>query len=375
MESRHSRTNNLVAIQVLRCLAAVLVVVWHSHVSIKLFSESYWRDGDAVFRSVHYPFWANHFDCGVDIFFCISGFVMCMLADRTRASAGGTFLVDRFVRIWPPYWFFTLLAIAAYIVSPRFNMGELTGSWRNDFPHILKSLFLVPEDTLPVLRVGWTLVHEFLFYYFVAALIFLGQGKRVSLALAAMSVIGVVLCIANVKILYGFVLSPYYVQFFLGSLAYKWQHRLSRIYPATQVIIGVALYFLVSALLDAYRGPAIHMLIEMFGFGAVGFFLIIGSLGVYQAYQVKATYLSRLLARVGDASYSLYLSHWFVLSFVGRLATRIANAPILIVIVWHVSAIILAIVFSVLFAENIELPLHRALSDHFRSRRLASSSV
>jgi exopolysaccharide production protein ExoZ len=177
---KQTSSGNLIAIQILRCFAALLVVVWHSHISIRLFSQDYWPDGDYLFRALHYPSWANHLYAGVDLFFCISGFIMSMLADRTKWANAGAFIIDRFARILPPYWFFTIAVIAVYLLNPRFNIGGLTGSWGQDALPILKSFLLVPQDQQPVLGVGWTLIHEFLFYYLVAILIFLKQGQRIA---------------------------------------------------------------------------------------------------------------------------------------------------------------------------------------------------
>ena len=171
-------SGNLIAIQILRCVAALLVVVWHSQLSIKLFTRNYWSEGDSLFRALHFPSFANHLSVGVDIFFCISGFIMSMLAARTKSANAGSFIVDRFVRILPPYWLFTTIVIAVYLVNPGFNVGEFTGEAGQDAVRIVKSFLLVPQDKNPVLGVGWTLIHEFLFYYLVALLIFLKQGQR-----------------------------------------------------------------------------------------------------------------------------------------------------------------------------------------------------
>ena len=75
------------------------------------------------------------------------------------------------------------------------------------------------------------------------------------------------------------------------------------------------------------------------------------------------------LARIGDGSYSLYLSHWFVLSFIGKFAALVPGAPVPFVVIWHVTAIASAVAFAVLFAEYIELPFHRRLLNHLKSLR------
>ena len=366
---------NLIAIQILRCLAALLVVVWHSHLSIKLFAQYYWSDGDYLFRALHYPFWANHLYAGVDIFFCISGFIMSMLAARAKWADAGAFIIDRFARILPPYWFFTIVVIAVYLVSPRFNIGVLTGDWGQDASRIVKSFLLVPQYKGPVLGVGWTLIHEFLFYYLVALLIFLKQGQRIAPILAAIAGVGVALSLGGANLLYGYGLSPYYVEFFAGALAYRVQHKTSSFYPEAQCAIAIALYFGVSAVIDIYHAFSMPSLIQVFGFGLMGFLLISGMMGVDAKYDLKNFAPARLLARIGDGSYSLYLSHWFVLSFIGKFAALVPGAPLPFVVIWQVAAISTAIVFAILFAEHLELPFHRRLLNHLKSRRRAALGV
>jgi exopolysaccharide production protein ExoZ len=364
---KKNSSGNLIAVQILRCVAALLIVVWHSRLSIKNFTHAYWYEAAPLF--LHFPSWANHLNVGVDLFFCISGFIMCMLAVRTKWSDAGAFIVDRFARILPPYWFFTVVVIAVYMGSPQFNLGHLTGDWGQDAVRVVKNVFLIPQDQAPVLVVGWTLVHEFLFYYLVALLIFLKQGQRIAKILGVVAVVGVILFIGDIKLLYGYGLSPYYVEFFAGALAYRLYYKTSSFYPEAQCAIAISLYFGVSALLDIYQASTPHTLIQMFGFGLMGFLLISGMIGVDAKWELTKFPLPRLLARIGDASYSLYLSHWFVLSFIGKVAVLVRDAPVYLVVIWHIIAISIAVFFAVLFAEYVELPLHRKLLKYLKSRR------
>jgi peptidoglycan/LPS O-acetylase OafA/YrhL len=366
---KETSSGNLIAIQILRCFAACCVVVWHSHLSIRAFTLHYWLDGDYLFRALHYSFWANHLYGGVDIFFCVSGFVMSMLAARTERADAGTFIINRFARLLPPYWFFTTVVFAVFLIHPGFNAAGLTGDSAVDAPRLVKSLLLIPQYKLPVLTVGWTLVHEFLFYYLVALLIFVKQGRRLAPILAAIAGVGVALSFSNIRLLYGYALSPFYVEFFAGALAYRLHSKTSSFYPEAQCAIAISLYFGVSALIDNYKVFSMPSLIQVFGFGLMGFLLLSGMMGVDAKYDLKKFAPARLLARIGDGSYSLYLSHWFVLSLIGKLAALVPDIAQALVIAWHVTAIASAIVFAVLFAEHIELPLHRRLLNYLQSRR------
>ena len=65
----------------------------------------------------------------------------------------------RATRIYPTYWLLSPPLVALAIVAPSFiNSSVQTpiSLWR--------SFFLIPDTTVPLLAVGWTLVHELYFY-------------------------------------------------------------------------------------------------------------------------------------------------------------------------------------------------------------------
>jgi exopolysaccharide production protein ExoZ len=79
---------------------------------------------------------------GVAIFFVVSGFIMCFI---TRDGADH-FLGNRFVRIVPIYWLFTLLMFCLHRLSP----------WAVNPPAALdlpRSLLFLPSEQMPVLGV------------------------------------------------------------------------------------------------------------------------------------------------------------------------------------------------------------------------------
>jgi exopolysaccharide production protein ExoZ len=126
-------------LQVLRGLAALGVVFYHT---------DYRLAGD----------WHTDF-FGVAIFFVISGFIMCFI---TRENADD-FLAKRFIRIVPMYWLCTLVLVA---IVYRFGLLRLSTWTTNttlatDLP---RSLLFLPSERTPLLSVGWTLNFEIYFY-------------------------------------------------------------------------------------------------------------------------------------------------------------------------------------------------------------------
>jgi len=354
-------STNLTSIQILRGFAAFLIVIRHSDLALELFRADYWRDVRPSARALLYPFWANHLNIGVDIFFCISGFIMAMLANKAGKSEAWPFLRARLARIVPPYWFFTLCLLALYNISSGFHTWRLTGFLVHDVPATVLSFLLLPQRNGPILAIGWTLLHEFLFYYFVTALIWLGRGKSLLFYLGGAAIIGVALRLLGGELFYGYLFSDYYVEFFMGALAFACHQRVARFFPSLQLLAALALYLATSYLMDVFLAPIPNSLINVTGSGLIGFLLINGLIGLDAKHDLKAWALGRLGAKIGGASYSLYLSHWFSLSLIGKLAAPFANAATPVIIVWHVGAILATVAIAVLFASKVELPLHRKL--------------
>ncbi len=117
---------------------------------------------------VHIPFIGKG-AFGVDIFFVISGFIICYISSLNSDD----FLLKRVFRIVPLYWlgtfgvFLLALVVPAWLNATTANLTDLA-----------KSLFLIPykrEDggTFPMLFLGWTLEYEMFFYFaFGLALVF-----------------------------------------------------------------------------------------------------------------------------------------------------------------------------------------------------------
>lgn len=146
--------SRVVSIQWLRAFAAISVVAIHEFGVL----PSYYPE-----RPRFYFFPGN---IGVDIFFCISGFVMILTACSPGAAfQGGSFLLRRLIRIAPTYWLLTLVFVFAYLSRP--DLARVTREM--GIPHILKSLAFIPDETPPVLYQGWTLSFEMLFYVLIAA--------------------------------------------------------------------------------------------------------------------------------------------------------------------------------------------------------------
>ncbi len=349
----------------LRAIAAILVVIWHSPLAIKNTGHNYWVGGNAQFRASQYPALLNHLDFGVDIFFCISGFIMCLLVVKSpKTSASGLrFLLDRATRIFPPYWFFTALVVVAYLFSHGvFNVGYLSGNLQTDGLKLLTSIFMIPQLDPPILAVGWTLIHETLFYLLCSLIISFGLNRQLPKILLLVSSLAILLALFNIKLLYGYLFSPYYLEFFIGALVYKYIDK-TYSHPELILLIAIVSFVTSSYILDSQHLQNVSFITRQFCGAITGALLIIGLIGTDNKYLVSKMLIGKLLMRIGDASYSLYLMHWFVLSAMGKVISVFVKAPIAIVVTWHLISIFTAILLAVIFTEKIELPFYKMLKN------------
>ena len=154
------RRSDLLGVQALRAVAALLVVAFHA--------VEQWTTHRPGYGAGEY--WPNG-SAGVDIFFVISGLVMTISVQRHVGlpSPARHFIRDRLVRIVPLYWLMTTVKIATVIAVPALSMRT-----RLDPLYVAGSYALLPlydNGVLvpPVLPVGWTLIYEMFFYSLVAA--------------------------------------------------------------------------------------------------------------------------------------------------------------------------------------------------------------
>ena len=210
---------------------------------------------------------------GVDLFFAISGFIM-LVTTWDKDITPLEFAKHRIRRIVPLYWLATLLMVCSAIVAPL-----LFKTLRFDADSLLKSLFFIPYYSLsfpgliqPLLVPGWSLNYEIFFYGLFALLLTVNREWRVRLMVGAMSILVVT----------GYVLHP-------GSAAFK-----------------------------VYTNP---ILLEF----AAG--MIAGRLWLTMKKDPHRDGGSAFMTALGDASYSIYLTHVFVLGILRVLWVRLVPAP------------------------------------------------
>ena len=286
-------------IQALRGIACLLVLIHHMGVY-----EGIMFKDRALIAGPTYPFMS-----GVHLFFIISGFVMVTITSGRFQQPGGSakFLLRRVARIYPIYWFFTLVYLPIYILKPALftravGLGSLSA---------ITTALLIPHMGILVgqtlIGQAWTLIFEMYFYVIFALALLVPESQRMRLLLVWGAATGVAAWLAaglvgtprEIPV----VPDPMALEFLAGCLL-AWligrgEHRW-----AVPALIAAPVLFLVLAHFQTY-------------WDRVLIFLPPFALLTYGAVAVEARHgfhFPLWLRRAGDISYSLYLSHILTLS-------------------------------------------------------------
>lgn len=296
-------------LQVLRALAALMVVFVHT--------------GD-LWPRIPYPTVLQHGYAGVDVFFCLSGFIIYYAHARDLGVRGAVrpFLFKRLTRIYPIYWIVTAVVLVAAPFVPRITDGEVPS-----LKHAVMSLLLLPEGRNPVVVPAWTLIHELRFYVmfalamhlprrgFLAVMSAIGLASVAMLNIDALAPAVTATRLARVSML---VIHPATAEFVLGIMA--GEIFLNRATPAwfDRLVLVAGAVLMLGALQfhDAIVGTAIRYH-AVAAFAIPAFLLVLGI--VLNERRRGLGRAPRPLVFLGDASYSLYLVHGPLLRVVGPL--------------------------------------------------------
>lgn len=332
------------SIQVLRGVAALMVVVYHLHDVEQAFGR-----GHAVLDGV-----ARFGYAGVDIFFVISGFVIAVIANDQFASPrnASRFLLHRGVRILPPYWFYTSLVVALSILVP----GVLNADSADK--SIVASYLLWPQAGFPWLPVGWALSYQAYFYLAVAIAIACIQARRFTLFLGAWAVmIALAQCRPWHLPWQQVMASPMGWEFIAGAWIGLHGKQLPAHLASLMFWLGVLGFLLGVALLDKFGIYDHPPLLRTAVFGSCSAWMV---LGLVRGEVVHPHRTHRTLENIGDASYSIYLSHLFVLKLLGHLWMRTGmNQSVCSHLVFTAVALAASVAVGMLSYRWLELPSRR----------------
>lgn len=338
-------SNRIAPIQWLRAVAATLVL--HLHASMAI-AEGKIRVTGPLAPSI--PNLGMIGASGVDLFFVISGFVMAHSLASMDATPW-TLLKARWRRIAPLYAIVTL--VFASIVGEPVTPAAL-----------LQALTLLPVLDgriyhMPLLAVGWSLGFELAFYILVAVAL-RTPHRRIALLLlltagAALAGVFVHASWAPLRLL----LNPLQFEFALGILVWiAWRRGITARVAAPALVAGIVL---LTVGLGFGLGIDIDVGIESAVDGGSGlartwtwgmpWALVV--VGVIDTPRGRG---ARWMERIGDASYSTYLTHPALLALVAIAARQ---APALHPVVVAGGLIAASTLLGLAVHAHVERPLLR----------------
>ena len=253
---------------------------------------------------------------GVDVFFCISGFMIMFSTHKGTEH----FLAKRLIRILPFYYIMTLGTFLMLLAFP--NMFAQTQA---DPMFLVKSLLFIPFDIgggilQPLMRIGWTVNCEMFFYllFFLSLRISHKYRGLICSGLIALVVAAAALLPVSFAPLtfYG---SPVMLEFILGILAYYICRELYKIHAAG-TLPRFCLPLSLAVILLGFLGLlATKPYINVLGFRRPILWGIPALAIVFSSF-VTGLYLKMPtpFIKLGDISFSLYLVHYYPVTILDR---------------------------------------------------------
>jgi exopolysaccharide production protein ExoZ len=229
---------------------------------------------------------AGYGAAGVDLFFVISGFIMANVAEGRTA---GGFMTDRLWRIYPLWWIAAVPWLFMVPRGPIFVASTLT-LWP----------IYGPAYFVPVLKVGWTLSFELLFY--LGMTVAIATRAWVPLAAYALFLLG---ALTTSSALLHFVGNPMALEFLMGVAVARLPRRR---WMGWLIPVGVALLAVAGSNtgdVESTLSPQ-FALSRAFLWGFPAALIVLGTLSMEKVFDNRRF---RIPVALGDASYSIYLFH------------------------------------------------------------------
>jgi exopolysaccharide production protein ExoZ len=329
-------------IQALRFVAASLVVVEHLFGNIV---KAWGYPSNLSIPPIGF--------IGVIVFFGISGFIMVTSQYDTFGKPGRAigFFWRRVLRILPLY----AIATTLQFINKR-NFSD-----DYNFLNYAKALLFIPyigekNLYLPVLGQGWTLNFEMYFYLVFAISLMLSRASGLVLSIfifaATAAAQPFVSQLNEVVAFYANFILLFFVCGMLVAVACRYLH-----WHTSSPFIPLATWAVVLA-----AGMWINLEQSSYVRFSYNFFMVLICIWVAVAYEpLQQTKVTRLAERLGDASYSTYLFHGFMLGVLKVLSNRIEEGDWFKAVIMALFAVILANMIGLIVYRFVEHPISRLL--------------
>jgi len=337
-------------------MAALSVAAFH--LSLLMGDERY--GGATVFAD-----YTSRGNIGVEFFFVLSGFIILTAHgnDIDNPQRFTVYVSKRFTRIYPIYWLYTVvfstLVFAGFGSAPKIPDSAL--GW-------LTTMSLVRFDsTSPPIAPAWTLFHEIAFYSVFSLLVL---SRAVGLIAFAIWVCVTVALFQNP--IYGnpeplyMYLAKVNLYFLFGMASTSFSRLKSRLLAAALVLAAIGLAY---AGRQVELGPLKEYAMFLYGLGFGG--ILAGAVSLERSIGIGHKPWISLL---GDASYTIYLTHLAFEGLWAKIALRISPDGMSREGLYF--SILIAAVFSAcLLYLAVERPMLRLLRSSKSRSKTASESA
>ncbi|EKK7725622.1 acyltransferase [Cronobacter sakazakii] len=321
--------NELHTLQIVRGVAAMLVVTNHLL--------------GGAFPNLWGSFFRSNGGFGVDLFFVLSGFLM--VYTQHEGKSPWAFFRGRVVRIYPLYLILSLPLILMYI------------SWNNHF-EIIGNFLLLPGFNMATYKLAngpsWTLVYEMTFYILFSAALLISRKKTLSAFLVVSFIVSILIItnlvgrqprvgIVNAGYMLGDTLMLNFAAGCLMALAHDRLCRIFKIPFWAFAVIFLITFFIVFNFIKADR---------IFLFGVPAMIIIMAA----SVTSNSGGFLFKVLHKVGDASYSIYLFHiYFGLVLHQSVITNYGHTTAVQCIA--IICVLMAIISGIFISKTVEKPI------------------
>lgn len=341
------------SIQILRGIAAMLVVLIHIIHDVNINTTT----------SIIGNFYniENFGNIGVDLFFVISGFIMVYIHynDFKKPQSSFVFLKKRIIRVVPLYWIFTTFSALLLISLPQlFNKDKIFS-----LSHYVLSMLFIPTtnsigEVVPILGVGWTLNIEMYFYLIFSIALFFSRKYFLPLLFIILST-----SIA-INYTYDFTIPFFHAngklivyEFLFGTIiGFLYCNNIKLVKSNIFLIFSL---FLISLNLFIF----IDFELRLFYAGIPSAILIYSLVSLNDTLDYSS-YIAKLFLLLGNASYSIYLSHVFFYKVPIKLFSTI-NPDLLII-----SSLLFTSFLGILVYKFIEKPSYKHLKNRIEELKI-----
>lgn len=372
----------LPALTLLRFFAAAHVVIFHLH-ALKIYEGTGWYRRTALIGYV-----------GVSLFYVLSGFILVYTYGGRKFSAP-TFWRARFARIYPAYLFALLVSAPGffYVCLVLKQLDIPIWNWCKN--HVLASALMVPtllQSWVPGAALAWnppawSLSDEAFFYLLFPLIVaVLLRSKNRNLLAGILLCWGVSLALSSAYVF----LRPDGVAYVDDNSTLTWLNvvKFNPLFRLPEFLLGaccgflflrksvdrkwatplVALGFIGTAVVVAFSShvpyPILHDSLMAPAFAAIIY-------GLALRPQWSSVLEFKPLVLLGDASYSLYLLHSFILSvYFMPMGTLRKMSPLAYAI-----GLVLPVVISILVYKFLEEPARHWLRPKTKSKAIESPAA